>query len=98
MRGRDGQTPRTSMTHTIKVFEKRRLIVLKSNPDDGRSKQASITDAGRNLIETTNKDLAMAYPKFKQDLDMQSLGQIKPAISALGSYLDNQRDTDIDNR
>jgi DNA-binding MarR family transcriptional regulator len=98
MRGRDGQTPRTSMTHTIKVFEKRRLIVLKSNPDDGRSNQAWIADAGRTLIGTTNKDLAMAYPKFKQDLDMQSLGQIKPALSALRSYLDNQRDTDIDNR
>ena len=71
---------------------------MKSNPDDGRSKQAWIADAGRNLIGTTNKDLAMAYPKFKQDLDMQSLGQIKPALSALRSYLDNQRDTDIDNR
>jgi DNA-binding MarR family transcriptional regulator len=98
MRGRDGQTPRTSMTHMLKVFEKRRLIVLKSNPDDGRSKQASITDAGRTLIGTTNKDLAVTYSKFKQDLDMQSLGQIKLALSALRSYLDNQRDTDIDNR
>ena len=86
------------MTHTMKVFEKRRLIVLKSNPDDGRSKQAWIADAGRTLIGTTNKDLAMAFPKFKQNLDMQSLGQIKPALSALRSYLDNQRDTDIDNR
>jgi hypothetical protein len=98
MRGRDGQTPKISMTHTMKVFGKRRLIVLKSNPDDGRSKQAWIADAGRTLIGTTNKDLAMACPKFKQDLDMQSLGQIKPALSALRSYLDNQRDTDIDNR
>jgi hypothetical protein len=42
--------------------------------------------------------LAATYSRFSQDLDMQSLGQIKPALSALRSYLDNQRDTDIDNR
>ena len=108
MRGRDGQTPltlarafqtpKTSMTHTLKVLEKRGLIALKSNPDDGRSKQAWITDAGRILIGTTITDLAATYSRFSQDLDMQSLGQIKPALSALRSYLDNQRDTDIDNR
>ena len=86
------------MTLMLKVLEKRRLIVLKSNPDDERSKQAWIANAGRILIGTTNKDLAVTYFKFKQYLDMQSLGQIKPALSALRSYLDNQRDTDIDNR
>jgi DNA-binding MarR family transcriptional regulator len=108
MRGRDGQTPltlarafqtpKTSMTHTLKVLEKRGLIDLRSNPDDGRSKQAWITDIGRTLIESTIKDLAATYSKFSEDLDMQSLGQIKPVLSELRSYLDDQRDTDVDNR
>lgn len=68
MRGRDGQTPitlarafqtpKTSIIYTLKILEKRGLIELKSNPDDGRSRQAWITDAERTLIGTMTKDLA----------------------------------------
>jgi DNA-binding MarR family transcriptional regulator len=108
MRGQDGQTPlklarafqtpKTSMTHTLKVLEQRGLIELRSNPEDGRSKQAWITDAGRGLIGATIQDLAGHYGKLAQGLDMQALAQIKPVLTDLRAYLDDQRDPKTENR
>lgn len=108
MRGRDGQTPlklarafqtpKTSMTHTLKVLEQRGLIELRSNPDDGRSKQAWITDAGRAMIAATIQDLADHYGKLAQDLDMQALGDIKPVLANLRAYLDDRREQKTENR
>ena len=108
MRGRDGQTPlklarafqipKTSMTHTLKVLEKRGLIELRSNPDDGRSEQAWITDNGRAMIGATIQDLAGHYGKLAQDLDMQALGDIKPVLANLRVYLDDRREQKTKNQ
>ena len=43
------QVPKTSMTHTLSVLEKHKLVEMKPNPKDGRSKHVWITGQGRDF-------------------------------------------------
>ncbi len=56
------QVPKTSMTHTLSVLEKHKLIDMKPNPRDGRSKTVWITAKGREFrdraISAMDQDVA----------------------------------------
>ncbi len=43
------QVPKTSMTHTLAGLEKRGLVEMRANPEDARSKQVWLTEAGRRF-------------------------------------------------
>ena len=64
-RVRDGQTPlalarafqvpKTTMTHTLKGLEQHRLVEMRPNPEDGRSKRVWLTDQGRQYFAWRGK-------------------------------------------
>jgi DNA-binding MarR family transcriptional regulator len=41
---------RTTLTAALKPLERRSLVVIKPDPDDGRSRLVTLTRAGRNLL------------------------------------------------
>jgi len=86
------QVPKTSLTHTLKVLEKRGLITLKPNPKDGRSKTVWLTDAGRALRGETIGKLAANFSQVSAALDLERLADILPALTELRKALDAARD------
>lgn len=86
------QVPKTSMTHTLKVLEKRGMIETRSNPEDGRSKQVWLTTKGRETRDQTIQKLAQDFSGLAQSLDMESLKAIQPTLTVLRKHLDENRE------
>ena len=86
------QVPKTSMTHTLKGLELHNLIDMRPNPEDGRSKRVWLTDKGRqqraDIIAALGPDLAFLAERF----DMKRLKGIKPVLTELRIFLDENRD------
>lgn len=85
------QVPKTSMSHTLAGLEKRGLIRMAPNPDDGRGKLIFLTLAGRELrgkaINTITPDILAMLPQFGE----QDASAILPLLRKLRIQLDNAR-------
>jgi DNA-binding MarR family transcriptional regulator len=98
----DGKTPvqlarafqvtKATMTHTLQRLESRRLIVLRADPTDGRSKRVDLTPAGRAMREDCIARLAPTLQALDQDLADADLPAVLPALSRLRVWLDRARD------
>ncbi|MEM7321217.1 MAG: MarR family transcriptional regulator [Pseudomonadota bacterium] len=86
------QVPKTSMTHTLSVLERRGLVDIKANPDDRRSKQVWLTDSGRVLRNDVIESLAPALGRAASDLGTEKLLSILPILTEMRIYLDTHRD------
>ncbi|MBD3663941.1 MarR family transcriptional regulator [Sulfitobacter sp. TSTF-M16] len=86
------QVPKTSMTHTLKGLEKGGYVVLKPNPEDGRSKQVWLTDKGRMLRDSTIAALAPELSRLTREFESEKLMDIKPVLTELRIFLDAARD------
>jgi len=85
------QVPKTSMTHTLAGLEKKRLVKMRPNPADARSKMVWITDKGKVLIETTMKSVAPNLLKITEAVSPNELEQLLPILTRLREYLDDNR-------
>lgn len=85
------QVPKTSMTHSLALLEKRGLVDLRANPQDGRSKLVHLTDQGRALRNRTIAGLAEHYGGLRQEIDMERLAELLPALTDLRKALDRNR-------
>lgn len=85
------QVPKTSMSHTLAGLEKRGLIRMVPNPEDGRGKLIYLTSAGRelrdNAINTITPDIVAMLPRFGE----QDAGAVLPLLRKLRVQLDNAR-------
>jgi DNA-binding MarR family transcriptional regulator len=86
------QVPKTSMTHSLAVLGRHRLIETRPNARDGRSKRVFITEAGRAFrlaaVEGLMPDMAAiaaAYP-------VERLAGIRPVLTGLREVMDRMRD------
>ena len=101
MRMGDGKTPaeitsvmqvtKATMTHTLNVLQKRNLIEVRANPDDGRSKQVYLTPAGRQFFGKAIAMVAAAYQPIMAKCDVPQLLATLPALQALRKVLDENR-------
>ena len=86
------QVPKTSMSHTLAGLEKRQLIRVVPNPQDGRGKLIYLTEAGRvlrnNAIHTLTPDILAMIPQFGAD----DAEQVLPLLRKLRALLDSARD------
>jgi DNA-binding MarR family transcriptional regulator len=85
------QVPKTSMTHTLKMLEKRAAIETRSNPNDGRSKQVWLTAKGRDIRDQAIQALAQDFSELAQGIDIEALKAIQPALTSLRKHLDSNR-------
>ena len=87
------QVPKTSMTHSLMILERRGFVVSAPNPADGRSKIMRITPAGSKfragVIEALVPDMAAAL----SGLDAGTLDSLLPLLRHLRMVLDAARDT-----
>ena len=101
-RVRDGQTPmdmarafqvpKTSLTHTLTGLEKKGLIEMRPNPDDGRSKCVWLTEAGKALRAQVIQGMAPEFVRLSQDMNLETLLGILPVLQELRIALDAARD------
>jgi len=59
---------RSSVTSLMNGLESRGLIVRRSSPEDGRSKQIFLTDAGKQLAEETQHFAVVLEERVKQGM------------------------------
>jgi len=86
------QVPKTSMTHTLTGLEKHKLIDMRPNPKDGRSKQVWITEAGRNFLQDTLGQLMPTFEKMAKDVPEDQIAEALPVLAAVRKFMDENRD------
>jgi DNA-binding MarR family transcriptional regulator len=72
----------TSVTNTIDRLERQGLVVRQPNPADGRGRLASITPAGRAVVEKATQDLMAAEFGLHGYTD-EELGQVFDLLRGL---------------
>jgi len=85
------QVPKTSMTHTLQGLEKHRLVEMRPNPDDGRSKRVWLTEKGRAFREQAIEDLTPVLQEIAGALPPDRLAVVLPALEELRVFMDRQR-------
>jgi DNA-binding MarR family transcriptional regulator len=101
-RVRDGQTPlaiarafqvpKTTMTHTLSGLEKAGLVEMRPNPEDGRSKQVWLTEAGRRFRADAIAALAPYLARIAGVIAPARVAEALPLLTELREYLDRARD------
>jgi len=86
------QVPKNSMTHTLKGLQSHALIDLIPHPDDGRSKQAWLTDKGRQLHSSIISDMGPAMQQLAAEFDTEKLATVLPVLTELRQFLDARRE------
>ena len=85
------QEPKTTMTHTLAVLEKRGLIRMAPHETDGRSKVVFLTDAGRATQAEAIASMGDPLLKIADDLGPDVLPTLLPALEKIRKYLDENR-------
>ncbi len=85
------QVPKTTMTHTLAVLEKRGLIRMAPHETDGRSKIVFITDQGRHAQAAAIAAMGDPLRKIADDLGPDVLPTLLPALEKIRKYLDENR-------
>lgn len=86
------QVPKTTMTHTLAGLEKHKLIVMKPNPDDGRSKCVWLTDEGRQFRQDAIENISHEIGHIKDAIAPEKVAAALPFLTELRTYLDDNRD------
>ena len=85
------QVTKATMTHTLNVLQKRNLIDVRPNPDDGRSKQVYLTTAGREFYTKAIQLVSTAYQPILAKCDVPQLLAMLPGLQNLRKILDENR-------
>lgn len=86
------QVPKTSMTHTLTTLEKAKLVDIRPNPDDGRSKCVFITAKGRSFRDKAIEAVAPDLARIAGNVPAENIKAALPVLEALRRYLDQARD------
>ncbi|REK56554.1 MAG: MarR family transcriptional regulator [Thermobacillus sp.] len=74
---------RPSVTSLMNGLESRGLIVRRSSPEDGRSKQIFLTDAGKKLAEETQHFAVAVEERVKQGMTGEEFAALKALLVKL---------------
>lgn len=86
------QVPKTSMTHTLAGLEKRGLVEMRTNPEDARSKQVWLTDAGRTFRDTAIASMGSDLGALADALNPEDLPGMIEKLEHLRKTMDAARD------
>lgn len=85
------QVPKTSMTNTLAGLEKRGLIEMRPNPDDGRSKRVWLTSRGRRFRAEAVDSLGPELTEMDAALDGARVAGMVPELERVRVWLDERR-------
>ena len=86
------QTPKASLTNTLAGLEKRQLIRMAPNPEDGRSKLVSLTEKGKAFRDEAIGSLLPDIAGLADKLDFQTITDLTPKLAEIRKVLDENRD------
>ena len=86
------QVPKTSMTHSLAELERRGLVEMRRNPDDGRSKRVWLTEAGRTFRDKAIAALGADAARVSPKLDLVAVNAAIPVLAEVRRILDEDRD------
>ncbi len=87
------QVPKTTLSHTLALLDKRGWIEMRPNPADARSKCVWITDAGRAFREEAIIAMTPDLADVARAFSPEAVASILPHLKALREFLDRRRDT-----
>lgn len=85
------QVPKTSMSHTLAGLEKRGLIQMIPNPQDGRGKLVVITEHGKKVRDSAIETIAPEFARITPELSAADIQALLPSLRKLRSLLDLAR-------
>lgn len=85
------QVPKTTMSHTVMLVERRGWVESRPNPDDRRSKCVWITPAGRTFRDEAIAALAPDIDEIVRTFGTETAGQLLPGLEALRRHMDAMR-------
>jgi DNA-binding MarR family transcriptional regulator len=86
------QQPKTTMTHTLQVLEKRGLIRFEANPADGRSKLVYLTPAASEWHAAAMRLVGERQSRMHHLLAPGTLEALLPHLAHLRAVMDKMRD------
>lgn len=86
------QQPKTTMTHTLQMLEKRGLIRMAPNPADGRSKLVYLTPAAPEWHREAIVRVGASQQALHQHLSPGTLEALLPHLAHLRAVMDQMRD------
>ena len=88
------QVTKGAMTNTIHRLDALGLVTIIADPNDGRGKLVSITQAGRAAREDAVARLAPSLQQLAGLIDPKELADLVPTLMKLRAILDANRDPD----
>ncbi len=85
------QVTKGAMTNTIKRLDKRGLIAVSNDPEDGRGKLVSITDAGIEMRNQCIESIAPLLIELSKEFSPQEFSAVLPVLEKIRKYLDANR-------
>ncbi len=86
------QVPKTTMTHTLTGLVKHRLIDMRPNPEDARSKCIWLTDKGRDMRQDMVAQAATGFEEFAAHFPPDRVEALIPTLTEMRQFLDKARD------
>ena len=86
------QVPKTSMTHTLSVLEKHKLVDMKPNPKDGRSKTVWITGKGREFRDQAISAMDQDITHLSGLLGDVDIAGLTEQLATVRKIMDRSRD------
>jgi len=85
------QVTKGAMTNTLQRLEKRGLINIQSDPNDGRGKLVSLTKLGRETRHVCIKSVGSLLADISNEISDEELAEIIPMLQKLRKFLDERR-------
>lgn len=85
------QVTKGAMTNTLQRLEKRGLISIQSDPNDGRGKLVSLTKLGRETRHVCIKSVGSMLTDLSAEISDEELAEIIPTLQKLRKFLDERR-------
>ena len=85
------QVPKTTMTHTLSILERHKLVKMQPNPKDGRSKCVWLTAKGRKFRDDAIKSLGPDVAVLAKQFPASFAEELTPKLRQLREFMDAQR-------
>ncbi|GGB43869.1 MarR family transcriptional regulator [Roseibium aquae] len=85
------QVPKTTVSHWLTGLDTLGFVNLRPNPNDRRSKQVWLTEAGRAFRDKAIADLAPDLARVKDVMDPDEVADLVARLERLRIWLDTNR-------
>lgn len=86
------QVAKTTMTHTLSGLEKHGFVEMRPNPEDKRSKQVWLTDAGRDFQKDSLAKMIPIFRALSERFPPERVAEMLPDLTNYRKIVDELRD------